>query len=160
MQDPRSGRRGPTIRGRAWRTFLEVHRDVVQHLAKDLRSALDLDLLYYDVMLHVSEAEGGRRMTDLAKAAVLSKSGLTALVDRMEAEDLIERRPDAADRRATRIVLTASGEMRFREAAKHHRETVRAIFTSQVTDEEARVIIDVLTRVRLRIQDLESAGYS
>jgi len=141
-----------SVRGRAWRDLLEVHRDVVAYLERDFHDSMGLDLLYYDVLLHVSEGEGGRRMTDLAEAAVISKSGLTSVVDRMEADGLLERRRDEADRRAVRVVLTPRGEERFQEAARHHAETVRRIFTSQVTDDEAAVIVDVLGRVRERVR--------
>jgi DNA-binding MarR family transcriptional regulator len=141
-----------SVRGRAWRAVLEVHRDVVQHLERDFRESVGLDLLYYDVLLHVSEGQRGRRMTELADAVVLSKSGLTSVVDRMEADGLLERRPDPDDRRAVRVVLTPRGEERFREAAEQHAETVRRIFTSIVTDDEAGVIVDVLGRVRERVR--------
>lgn len=134
-----------TIQGRAWRALLEGHRDLVRYL--ETTFSPDVPLQYYDVMLHVSEAEGGLRMTDLAERIVLSKSGLTSLVDRMEEDGLVERRPDPADRRATRIVLTPGGEERFAEVSEHHHETVHRIFTSRVTAAEARVIVDVMERV-------------
>jgi len=114
---------------------------------------MGLDLLHYDVLLHVSEGERGRRMTDLAEAVVVSKSGLTSVVDRMEADGLLERRRDPGDRRAIRVVLTPRGEERFREAAEHHAETVRRIFTSLVTDDEAAVIVQVMGRVRQRVRE-------
>ena len=97
---------GPTLQGKAWRAILEGHRDIARFLEQEFRRGAGLEAQYYDVMLHVSEGEGGRRMTDLADKVVLSKSGLTALVDRMESEGFVERRPDPDDRRATRIVLT------------------------------------------------------
>lgn len=107
-----------------------------------------MDLRYYDVLLHVAEGEGGRRMTELADAIILSKSGLTSLVDRMEREGLLERRPDPRDRRAILVTLTAHGAERFREASELHRAFVRQMFTSRLSDEEAAMIVDVLARVR------------
>ncbi len=139
---------GPTIQGEAWRALLEGHRDIVRFLESEFRRGAGIDAQYYDVMLHVSEGEGGRRMTDLASRVVLSKSGLTALVDRMEADGLVARRPDPDDRRATRIVLTPLGEERFAEVSRHHRAVVRRIFTSIVRENEAAVIVDVIRRVR------------
>lgn len=154
MQGSSSGARGPTLKGKAWRALLEVHRDVVRYLEMEFKDGAGLDLQYYDVMLHVSEGgKGGRRMTELAEAVVLSKSGLTSLVDRMERDGLVERRPDPVDRRATRIVLTDRGGERFQEVSAHHRGVVRRIFTSRVTDEEAAVMVDVLERVRDGLPD-------
>ncbi len=107
-----------------------------------------MDLRYYDVLLHVAEGEGGRRMTELADAIILSKSGLTSLVDRMEREGLLERSPDPRDRRAILVTLTEHGAERFREASELHRAFVRRMFTSRVSDDEAATIVDVLARVR------------
>ncbi len=138
----------PTIQGKAWRLFLETHGDLLRFLDAEFRENTSVDLQRYDIMLHVSEVPGGCRMTDLAGAVVTSKSGLTSIVDRLEAEGLIERRPDPSDRRVTRIALTKLGEQRFAEATKHHRQVVRRLFTSQVSDAEAQVIVEVLERVR------------
>ncbi len=115
---------------------------------REFRENTPLDVQRYDIMFHVAEVPGGCRMTDLADAVVQSKSGLTSVVDRMAAEGLIERRPDPEDRRVIRIVLTKLGERRLAEASAHHRVVVRRLFTERVTDAEARVIVDVLERVR------------
>jgi DNA-binding MarR family transcriptional regulator len=156
MQPPAGGRGRTTVRGNAWRLLLETHRDLVVRLDRELRSGVGLELLYYDVMLHVTEAGGARRMTDLAEAVVVSKSGFTSVVDRMERAGLIERRADPGDRRATRIVLTSEGEARFREAAAYHRDVVHGIFTSLLTEEEAEVFVSVLERVRSALGKGES----
>jgi DNA-binding MarR family transcriptional regulator len=145
-----------TIQGRAWRELLEGHRDLVRYLETTFRP--DVPLQYYDVMLHVSESDGGLRMTDLAERIVLSKSGLTSLVDRMEGDGLVQRRPDPADRRATRIVLTPEGERRFAEVSERHRATVHRLFTSRVTADEARVIVDVMERVRRGVEEPAGAA--
>ena len=148
MQGSRETGETPSIRGQAWRALLTVTQELVQVLDAELQDGVGLGLLQYDVMLHVSEGEGGRRMTGLAEAVVLSKSGLTSLVDRMERDGLLERRPDPDDRRATRVVLSDEGEDRFGEAAAFHREVVHRIFTSRVSDDEAEVILATLERVR------------
>lgn len=151
-QGSRLGSRPHTLQGRAWRLLLEAHRDVVAYLERDFRD-FGLELLHYDVLLHVRESDGGLRMTDLAEAIVLSKSGLTSVVDRMEAMGLIRRQQDPTDRRATRIVLTAEGEALFEKASVYHAATVRRIFSSLVTDEEAATLVDVLTRVRDHLRE-------
>lgn len=109
---------------------------------------------------HASEGKGGRRTTDLAERVVLSKSDFTALVDRMEADGYVARRPDPDDRRSTRIVLTAFGRKRHAEASRHHKGVVRRIFTSMVDDDEAAVIVEVLERVREALGRWEFADWS
>jgi DNA-binding MarR family transcriptional regulator len=155
MQGSRTSRDKPTVQGRAWRALLEGHRDLIRFLEAEFVRGAGVELQYYDVMFHVSEAAEGRRMTDLAEAIVLSKSGLTSLVDRMERDGLLERRPDPADRRATRIVLTQTGKERLEAISRHHRGVVRRVFTSRVTEEEATVIVDVMERLRTAVRERE-----
>lgn len=144
---------GPTTQGRAWRALLETHRELIARVEDEFRTRTPLELMQYDVMFHVSEASDGIRMTDLANAVVLTKSGLTSLVDRMEVAGLIERRADARDRRATRIHLTPLGEDNLAEASRHHRKVVRTIWTTRMSEEEAAVIVDVLARVRAGLHE-------
>jgi len=149
---------GPTIQGSAWRSLLETHRELISRIEDEFKSNTPIELQQYDVMFHVAEASGGARMTDLANAVVLTKSGLTALVDRMEAAKLIERRPDPEDRRATRIHLTSVGTEKLAAASAHHRKVVRRIWTSRVSEEEAAVIVEALARVREGLLEDESVG--
>jgi DNA-binding MarR family transcriptional regulator len=149
---------GPTVQGRAWRSLLETHRELIGFIEEEFKSNTPIELQQYDVMFHVSEASDGLRMTDLAKAVVLTKSGLTALVDRMENAELIERRPDPKDRRATRIHLTSTGRHKLTVASEHHRMVVRRIWTSRMSEEEAAVLVDVLARVRAGLLEEKSAG--
>ena len=151
MQGSSASGRGPTIQGKAWRAILEGHRDLMRYLETTFQP--DFPLQYYDVILHVSEGEHGLRMTDLATAMVVSKSGLTSLVDRMEREGLVARQPDPRDRRATRVVVTKQGRKRFAEASERHRGTVRRVFTSRVSPEEAEVIVNVMERVLRGLRD-------
>lgn len=143
----------PTIQGRAWRLLLETHSELITRIEEEFRSHTPIELQQYDLMFHVSEASDGLRMTDLANAVLLTKSGLTSLVDRMEAAKLIERRPDPRDRRATRIHLTPVGEEKLALASRHHRNVVRQIWTSRLSEEEAAVILDVLARVRAGLRE-------
>src|SRR5205085_882233 len=69
----------------AWRIFVETHAALFGRLADEMREAHGMPVTWYDVLLHLAEVDGQRlRMGDLARAVVISKSGLTALVDRME----------------------------------------------------------------------------
>ena len=78
------------------------------------------------------------RMRDLADAVVLSRSGLTRLVDRLQREGLIDREQCASDARGAYAVLTETGRARLREAQPLHREGVRQRFLSRFSDDELR----------------------
>ena len=80
----------------AWRTFLRAHATVVRRLEQELVAEHDLPLASYDVLVQLSEAPDRRlRMTELADAVLLSRSGLTRLADRLQV--LTERTPAVED---------------------------------------------------------------
>nr|MCW2728789.1 transcriptional regulator, MarR family [Aeromicrobium sp.] len=76
----------------AWRSFLRAHAQITRKLEADLVAEHELPLPSYDVLLQLAESPGRRlRMTELADRVLLSRSGLTRLVDRLEREGLVER---------------------------------------------------------------------
>lgn len=132
----------------AWRGFLEAHRRVTDVLESELREREDLPLAWYDVLVQLSESPTrSLRMQELADAILLSKSGLTRLVDRMEDDGLVERAPCPDDRRGIMAVLTDAGFRRLREAARTHVEGVRAHFADLLRPGEAAILAQALTRI-------------
>lgn len=118
-------------------------------LDDELRAQTDLDLQAYDALLHVFEGGGdGIRMTDLAREIVLSKAGLTSLVDRLQDRGLVRRVPDPTDRRVMRITLTHDGEQAFRAAAHVHLAGIHEHVTQHLTAEEAHAIAAAFERIR------------
>lgn len=147
-QDPSSKLRPTGSKLRAWRAFMVAHGRLTPRLDEELRAEADLDLKSYDALLHIYEAgAAGTRMSDLADRIVLSKSGLTALVDRLETRGLVRRLPDHADRRATRITITDAGIEAFRAAADVHLAGIARNFGDRVTDAEAEVVAAVFERL-------------
>jgi len=138
----------------AWRGFLEAHRRVADVLERELRSCEDLPLSWYDVLVQLSEApDNALRMRELADAVLLSKSGLTRLVDRMEQAGLVERRETADDGRGVLAALTEVGMQRLRDAAPTHIRGVRAHFINQLGEDEVQVLADALHRIAQAADD-------
>ena len=132
----------------AWRTFLEAHARVIEVLSRELRERTDLPLSWYDVLVHLSEAPDGQlRMQELADAVLLSKSGLTRLIDRMQRDGLVTRSACPDDRRGTFAQLTTEGRDRLRNAAPTHLQGVREHFADLFDDDEARQLDALLRRV-------------
>jgi hypothetical protein len=76
----------------AWRNFLQAHAVLVRRLEADLLAEHQLPLASYDVLVQLVEAPERRlRMTELAQRVLISRSGLTRLVDRLEREGLVRR---------------------------------------------------------------------
>lgn len=137
---------------RAWRGFLEAHARVIAVLEDELRREVGLPLTWYDVLVQLNEAPRGRlRMQELARAVLLSKSGVTRLVDRLCDGGYLQRLPDPEDGRGTLAVLTPAGRRALREAAPIHLRGVEHAFTSVLTPAECEVLGDVFERVIERI---------
>lgn len=135
----------------AWRGFLEAHRRVTDVLEEELRVDESLPLAWYDVLVQLSEAPGrSLRMLELADAVLLSKSGLTRLVDRMEGQGLVARTPCRDDRRGVVAVLTDAGLQRLRDAAPTHVRGVRQHFADLLQPGEAAVLARALGRIAER----------
>jgi DNA-binding MarR family transcriptional regulator len=133
----------------AWQMFFEAHAAVCARLEAALQARHGLSLRWYDVLLQLhGAAEGRLTMRDLGRAVVISKSGLTGLVDRMAREGLVERSGDPADRRIVHVTLTPEGAAVYRRARADHRAAVADRFLRHVSDGEADVIEGALRRVR------------
>jgi DNA-binding MarR family transcriptional regulator len=132
----------------AWRALLETHAAVTELLAHELVAERGLPLSRYDVLLNLAEAPGGRlRMQELSESVLLSKSGLSRLVDRMEEAGLVRRERCEDDRRGWFTVLTEQGRSALRRAAPIHLRGIQEHFARHLDDEEARVLAAALARV-------------
>lgn len=144
----------PAAKLAAWRAFLTAHARVVDVLSRELRDREGLPLTWYDVLVQLSEADGHRlRMQELADRVLLSKSGLTRLIDRMEREGYVERSPCEDDRRGTWATMTTAGFDRIRSTAPTHLGGVREHFADVIDDVEAAQLTAALERVARRIED-------
>ena len=133
----------------AWQMFFEAHAAVCARLETALQTGHGLSLRWYDVLLQLHAAPGGRlTMRDLGRAVVISKSGLTGLVDRMARAGLVERAGDPDDRRIVHVTLTPAGAAVYRRARADHRAAVAEHFLAHVSGGEAGVIEAALRRVR------------
>src|SRR6476661_3618737 len=102
----------------AWRNFLVAHARITRRLDDELQAAHGLSLAEYDALLQIATAPGRRvRMNVLAERVILSRSGITRLVDRLEAAGSVERMACSTDARGQEAVLTAVGLERLRQAA-------------------------------------------
>jgi len=133
---------------RAWRGLLRVHAQLSKALDAQLDAAHGLQLTSYEVLLYLSDAEGGRmRMNDLAASVLLSRSGLTRLVDRLEREGYLERCSCAHDARGAFAVLTQPGREKLEAARETHLAGVREHFLAHFTPEELDLLGDAWERV-------------
>lgn len=132
----------------AWRAFLRSHARVTRLLDAELTAECDLPLGSYEVLIHLNEAPGRTlRMTELADRVLLSRSGLTRLVDRLEGDGLIRRESCPSDARGTNAVLTDVGLARLKAAAPVHLRGVREHVIDVLSPQEIATLAEALGRV-------------
>jgi DNA-binding MarR family transcriptional regulator len=114
-----------------WRSFLRAHATVVRTLEAELAAADRLPLGWYDVLVQLVEAPAKRlRMTELADRVLLSRSGVTRLVDRMVRAGLIRRAPCEDDLRGTYAEMTDEGFAALKAASPVHLRGIAAHVTN------------------------------
>ena len=126
----------------AWRGFLRTHAGLMRRLDAELLEEHGLPLSHYDVLLQLAEAGGSLRMSELAEAVLLSRSGLTRLVDQLERRALVARRRSASDARGVEALLTEEGWERLRAAAPTHVRGVRRLFLAPLGPERRAALAE------------------
>ena len=133
---------------RAWQALLHTHHHVTRKLDADLREEHGLTLSEYDVLLRLARAPGRHlRMTELADRVLISPSGLTRLVDRLERDGLVRRERFDGDARVMLAGLTDHGRGVLRGAARTHLRGIRDHFTGQLTQAQLRDVASALETV-------------
>lgn len=123
----------------AWHGMLTLYSHIMRDSDRDLLAAHRISVREFDVLITLFNAPDRRlRMTELARRVMLSPSGLTRLVERLERAHLVERQNDPADARSFRAVLTEPGLQRLDEARTTHNAVIRAHFTDRLSVEELR----------------------
>lgn len=139
---------------RAWAGLLQVHAVLVPLLDRELQRATGLPLAWYDVLLELDAAEGGRlRMGELGDRVVLSRTRVSRLVDELSRAGLVCREANPDDRRSAFAVVTDTGRQRLRDAAPTYLAGIREHFTRHIEPDELSVVGDALWRVHDRTPD-------
>ena len=128
---------------------MTAHAALINQIERELLEAGVVPLSWYDVLFALYEAPGQRlRMSELASAIVLSRSGLTRLVDRLEMEGLLKRERLESDRRGAFAVLTEKGVEAMRRAWPVYARGIDEHFARYLSDEETCMITEVFKRMR------------
>lgn len=145
-QTPAAAREQPAIT--AWRGLINIQSRVVAQIERDLVAASCIPLGWYDVLLPLSRATGQKlRLHELAEHAVLSRSGLTRLVDRLESEGLLRRESCPDDRRGYHAVLTATGEEALRRAWPVYKAGIEQYFARHLSTAQINMLVETWSEI-------------
>jgi len=133
---------------RVWRTYLQAHALLLRWLEADLVGQTGISLAHYDVLVQLALADDHRlRMHELADRVLLSRSGITRVVDRLEADGLVERKACPSDARGAFAVLSDAGLTQLRQATPVHLAGVHRHFVEPLDDAQLQLLGELLERV-------------
>jgi DNA-binding MarR family transcriptional regulator len=158
----RAGRSDTTSKQklRLWLRLLRVSRSIEAELRRRFAAEFATTLPKFDVMAALSRAENGMKMTELSRYLMVSNGNVTGIIDRLVAEENVERRPQAGDRRATFVRLTGNGVAQFAAMAAAHEAWIGEIL-SGYSSAETETLFALLGSSRLatgKRQDGYDAG--
>jgi DNA-binding MarR family transcriptional regulator len=132
----------------SWVRLLRGHASVIRAISAQLVADHGLTINDYEALLHLARADEGRmRRVDLAERLILTASGVTRLLDGLEAAGWVERASCASDRRVAYAVLTPAGGTKLHEASQSHMADIRTYFESRFSRDELEQLASLLGRL-------------
>lgn len=141
----------PSLEGtalEAWRSYLQSHATIVRILDAELISEHGITTRDYEVLLYLAQADGRRLpMSALAESTMLTRSGITRLVDGLVAGGFIERVSCPKDARVSYAQLTDDGFAKLRDAGRTHVSSIHRLFLEQFDATETGELAALLGRL-------------
>jgi DNA-binding MarR family transcriptional regulator len=135
-----------------WRLFITSHAKLLNQIDAELQAAGQIPLNWYDVLIELYEAPQQRlRMAELAEKVVLSRSGLTRLVDRLEKAGYLQREIDSDDRRGFFAVIKNEGITAMRGAWPIYARGIQSYFAAHLSEEETAALKKVFGSILAKL---------
>jgi DNA-binding MarR family transcriptional regulator len=132
----------------AWRSFLQSHATILRGLDAELVADHGMTARDYEVLLYLAQAPDRRLpMSAIAESTMLTRSGITRLVDGLVQGGLIERVACASDARVSYARLTDEGYEKLRDAGASHIASIHRLFLEHFTVEETEQLAALLSRL-------------
>lgn len=132
----------------AWRAYLQSHAAILRALDAELLAEQGLTTRDYEVLLYLSHAPDHRLpMSALASRTMLTRSGITRLVDGLVSAGFVERIGCESDARVSYAQLTEAGYQKLRRAGCSHVASVQRLFLERFSPEEVSALADLLGRL-------------
>jgi len=132
----------------AWRSYLQSHAGIVRELDADLIAQHGLTVRDYEVLLYLAQADQRKLpMSALSERTMLTRSGITRLVDGLVGQGLIERVSCSSDARVSYARLTDTGYTKLREAGCTHVAGIERLFLANFSADELELLAGLLSRL-------------
>ncbi len=134
--------------GQVWERTLTMVSKLLREFDHEMQKDSGISIIWYDVLLHLYIApEKKMRMQVLSDSLILTRTGATRLVDRIEKAGLVRREAVPEDRRGYYAILSEEGERVLRLAQKAHRRDIRKHFGAHLSKDEQQTLYELVTRV-------------
>jgi DNA-binding MarR family transcriptional regulator len=131
----------------AWLALVRTHTRLWDLVEAQMRREHGLTMARYDVLAHLDVAGGRLGLSELAASLLLSPSGLSKLLDRMEASGLVRRDPDPRDARAAFAAITPHGRSLARKARRGHHAFLQRTFGDALGDRDLADLTGIMSRL-------------
>jgi DNA-binding MarR family transcriptional regulator len=132
----------------AWRSYLQSHASIVRGLDAELVVEHGMTTRDYEVLLYLAQAEDHHLpMSALAERTMLTRSGITRLVDGLVDAGWIKRVACPNDARVSYAQLTDVGHSKLREAGCSHVTSIRRLFLEHFSADEIEQLASLLSRL-------------
>ena len=129
----------------AWRGVVFANARILRVAEQSLQEETGLSLAFLDVLGRLSDTPDQRlRMQELQERSLFTRSGMTRLVDRVEAAGFVRRERVPGDRRGVAVVLTDEGRRAYEAGLAIHRRDVEREFASRLTERKQRAVAEAL----------------
>jgi DNA-binding MarR family transcriptional regulator len=128
--------------------LVQTYRHLTDNLESELEAAVGIPVVFFDVLLHVSEAPEGRlTMSRLSTQVALITGGITRLVDRMAVAGLVARQNSSSDRRRVQVALTEAGREVLERAAAAHVGSIDRLLVAPLSGDDRAALAVMLRKV-------------
>jgi DNA-binding MarR family transcriptional regulator len=134
----------------AWIALVRTHARLWDQVEARMREESGLTMPRYDVLMQLDMAGGRLGLSELASTIVLSPSGLSKLLDRMDASGLIRREPDPRDARSTFARITPRGRSLVKKARESHHAWLEQAFGDALDDRDVADLTRIMGRIDAR----------
>jgi DNA-binding MarR family transcriptional regulator len=139
---------------RAWIQLTKCAKRIEAHVNRRFAEAHGTSLSRFDVLANLERCAGhAAGATELARMLLASQGNITRLLDRMEQDRLVRRRPSPRDKRVSEVQMTRGGEALFQRLASDHEGWTDSMFR-ELSNEELKQLTGLLGKVRARLDGL------
>lgn len=142
----------------AWQRLLRAHGVIARVLDAEMQSSHGITLSDYDVLVNLRDAdEDCLKMSELSRRALLTRSGMTRLIQGLERCGLVQRAACPSDARVSYAAITDAGRILLEQARVTHHAGIRRVFADHLTDAEIETFGTLLAKIP-GVTDAVAAG--